>query len=159
MLEEIKKISIFIVIAQMILNLCAGKQYQKYIKLIISIMIMVQFLLPVLQLFKVSGEEEFWGRVKRYEQEISKQVEEVNKEYTGFMEEEIRNLAVEEVERQILESQAGKYISRLEYRSGRYYFTLSEKGEYEAKEWETYFAKLLGEDEKNVEVIFDENAS
>lgn len=159
MLEEIKKISIFIVIAQMILNLCAGKQYQKYIKLIISIMIMVQFILPILQFFRVCSEEEFWGRVERYEQEISKQVEEVNREYTGLVEEEIRNLTVEEVKRQILESEAGKYISRLEYRSGRYYFTLSEKGAYEAQEWGTYFATLLGEDEKNVEVIFDENAS
>jgi len=159
MLEEIKKISIFIVIAQMILNLCAGKQYQKYIKLIISIMIMVQFLLPVLQLFRVTNEEEFWSRVEKYEREISRQVEEVSREYTELAEEEIRNLTAEEVKKQILETEAGKYISRLEYRMGRYHITLCEKGEYTQEEWKDYFATLLGEDKKNVEVIFDADPS
>ncbi len=159
MLEEIKKISIFIVIAQMVLNLCAGKQYQKYVKLLISIMIMVQFLLPVLQLFRITNEEEFWSRVEKYEQEISRQVEEVSREYTGLVEEELRNLSVEEVKRQILETEAGKYINRLEYRMGRYRIILSEKGEYTQEEWKDYFATLLGENEKNVEVIFDADPS
>ena len=157
MLEQIKKISIFIVAAQMILNLSAGKQYQKYIKLLISIMIMVQFLLPVLELFKVCTEDEFWKNVEKYEREIAEQVEEVNLEYTGLLEEEIMNLTAEEVKNQIRETEGGEYINRLEYRSGRYRIYLSEKGEYDLEEWETYFSSLLGVERKNVEVTLDED--
>ena len=157
MLEQIKKISIFIVAAQMILNLSAGKQYQKYIKLLISIMIMVQFLLPVLELFKVCTEEEFWKNVEKYEREIAEQVEEVNLEYTGLLEEEIMSLTAEEVKNQIRETEGGEYINRLEYRSGRYRIYLSDKGEYDLEEWEMYFSSLLGVERKNVEVTLDED--
>lgn len=159
MLEEIKKISIFIVAAQMILHLCAGKQYQKYIKLLISIMIMVQFLLPILSFLRVCTEGEFWATVEQYEREIADRVEEVSREYTGIMEDEIMNLAAEEVKRQIQEAEAGEYILRLEYNEGRYKVTLRETGPYDTREWEKYFATLLGTDRKNVEVILSADES
>lgn len=85
-MEEIKKISIFIVAAQMLFHLCAGKQYQKYIRLLIGIMILVQLLMPVLTLCGLHGSNGYRTTLGQYEAELEQQLLVISEQYVSFTE-------------------------------------------------------------------------
>lgn len=69
-LEFMKRIGIFLVCAQSIMHFTAGKSYEKYIKLLIGIMVLGQFIIPVRTLFVGPENAEIWDSVERFQKEM-----------------------------------------------------------------------------------------
>lgn len=78
LLEIVKQIGIFMVCAQMILHFKPSDKYKKYIKLLISFMVLVQLVLPVMALLDKNGKSEFEGRVLFYDDLIAGSMADVN---------------------------------------------------------------------------------
>lgn len=103
LLEVIKQVGIFMICAQMILHFRPSESYNKYIKLLISIMVLVQLMLPVMEIFG-AGMEEFYGKMEYYNGFIAESMEEVN--ITALNAETLLNeMTVEEVKTRINNSE------------------------------------------------------
>lgn len=57
LVDLIKRIGIFMIAAQAVIHFTPGPKYEKYMKLIVSMMILMQFLTPVYNIFLDAGEE------------------------------------------------------------------------------------------------------
>lgn len=71
MVENIRHIGIFMIAAQTVLHFAAGKQYEKYLKIITGVIILLQFLSPF-----VSSSNDFAARWQSEIEQMEKQVEE-----------------------------------------------------------------------------------
>lgn len=69
-LEIIKKAGIFLVLAQTILQLCAGEAYEKYIRMIVGLISAMLLFLPVIELIRSDGLQSFEEYRLRYEKEL-----------------------------------------------------------------------------------------
>lgn len=74
-LDFMKKIGIFIVCAQSFMHFAAGKSYEKYIKLLIGVMILAQFAVPIRSFLSGDGEEKIYGQVEAFQKEINELLE------------------------------------------------------------------------------------
>lgn len=70
MVENIRRIGIFMIAAQTVLHFAAGKQYEKYLKVITGVIILLQFLSPF-----VSSADDFAVRWKSEIEQMEKQIE------------------------------------------------------------------------------------
>lgn len=74
MVENIRRIGIFMIAAQTVLHFAAGKQYEKYLKIITSVIILFQFLSPF-----ASSADDFavrWqSEIEQMEKQVEKQME------------------------------------------------------------------------------------
>lgn len=59
LVELIKRIGIFMIAAQAVIHFTPGQKYEKYIKLIVGMMILLQFVMPLRSI--LSGAETDWG--------------------------------------------------------------------------------------------------
>lgn len=60
--ELIKKIGIFMIAAQAVIHFAPAQKYEKYIRMIVGVMILLQFLIPVYQIFtKTTWEAPDWN--------------------------------------------------------------------------------------------------
>lgn len=78
MLRIVGQVGIFMICAQAVLHFKPAESYGKYIRLLISLMVLVQLIVPVLEIFGASGKDAFSGRVAFYDEELVKHMEEVN---------------------------------------------------------------------------------
>lgn len=85
-LEFIKSVGIFILCAQSFMHFAAGKAYEKYIKLLIGVMILAQFIVPVRALFLGDEHAQIWGEVERFQKELETVIQEVNSDVAASME-------------------------------------------------------------------------
>lgn len=70
LVELIKKIGIFMIAAQAVIHFAPAQKYEKYMKLIVGIMILLQLLTPIYRIF--TGTELNWEELLLYgEEEIS----------------------------------------------------------------------------------------
>lgn len=69
-LEFMKGIGIFIICAQSFLHFAAGKSYEKYVKLLIGVMILAQFVVPVRNLFLGAEHGALHEEVERFQKEL-----------------------------------------------------------------------------------------
>lgn len=69
-LEIIKKAGIFLVLAQTVLQLCAGEAYEKYIRMIVGLISAMLLFLPVIELVRSGGLQSFEEYRLRYEKEL-----------------------------------------------------------------------------------------
>lgn len=89
-LEMIKKVTVFMMIGKMILNLGIGKEYEKYTKLIISLMAVIQIWSGVKNMVQtISVEGIFTEKNQFYEawEEERRRFEEQLYEQQGYIEE------------------------------------------------------------------------
>ena len=69
LIELIKKIGIFMIAAQAVIHFAPGQKYEKYMKLIVGIMILLQFLSPIYKILE--GADADWSaRLANMEQEM-----------------------------------------------------------------------------------------
>lgn len=61
LVDLIKKIGIFMIAAQAVIHFAPAQKYEKYMKLIVGILILLQFLMPVYRIF--TGTEWDWGKI------------------------------------------------------------------------------------------------
>lgn len=80
-LEFMKRIGIFIICAQSFLYFTAGKSYEKYVKLLIGMMILAQFVVPVRALFLSGENAELWEEVERFQSELEEMTGDIEWEY------------------------------------------------------------------------------
>lgn len=72
-LDVIKKAGIFMVVAQTLLHLCGGENYEKYIKMLIHIIMAVMLAVPIAEGLKEGSIQSFEAYVKEFEETITKE--------------------------------------------------------------------------------------
>lgn len=96
MLDAIRQIGVFMIAAQAVVHFAPGRQYEKYIKSVSGIIILLLFLKPVFQLAGAAWEEpqilfERWEKLTDMPDFSEKvQVEDVSEEVAGRMEAEVK---------------------------------------------------------------------
>lgn len=80
LVELIKKIGIFMIAAQAVIHFAPEHKYEKYLKLIVGIMVLLQFLSP---LYKISGGEEPDWSALLSDMELEVDTEELSGEIPG----------------------------------------------------------------------------
>ena len=89
-LELLKKVTVFMLAGQLIVHFLPAGGYEKYVKMMISIMVLSQIVLPILSLGKFDAAGGYDSAMDKYEQEIEKigmQVEENDFEGRDYQEE------------------------------------------------------------------------
>ena len=71
LLQTIKQVGIFVICAQMILHFKPAESYGKYMRLLVSIMVLVQLLVPLMSIFLKSDVGSFSDRISYYEEMLS----------------------------------------------------------------------------------------
>ncbi len=70
--ELIKKIGIFMIAAQAVIHFAPAQKYEKYIRMIVGVMILLQFLIPVYQILtKTTWEAPDWNALTKNELEMN----------------------------------------------------------------------------------------
>ena len=72
MLKEIGQVAVFIICAQTLLHFRAKESYEKYIKLLISMMVLLILMSPFLEWGGGNEEYSFVEEVKEYEQALGR---------------------------------------------------------------------------------------
>lgn len=99
-LQTVKQIGVFMICAQVILHFKPSAKYEKYLKLLISVMVLVQIITPVVNLLPGEGSTAFMTRVQEIQAEIDKSMEQLELENT-VNEENILNTTLEEIKTRI----------------------------------------------------------
>ena len=89
-LELLKKVTVFMLAGQLIVHFLPAGGYEKYVKMMISIMVLSQIVLPILSFGKFDVAGVYDSAMDKYEQEIEKigmQVEESDFEGRDYQEE------------------------------------------------------------------------
>ena len=84
MVENIRRIGIFMIAAQTVLHFAAGKQYEKYLKIITGVIILFQFLSP----FTSSADDfaaKWQSEIEQMEMQIEKQMESQTKKQNDVL--------------------------------------------------------------------------
>lgn len=103
----IKQVGIFIICAQMIMHFKAADKYAKYIRLLISFMVLVQMVVPIFELIWDYDAEQFWKNVKKYEVSLEESINAV-KITDVLNEEKMNNSMIEEVKSRINNTNTGE---------------------------------------------------
>jgi len=77
--NAICRVGIFMICAQAIIHFKPNKAYEKYIKLLVSAMILIQVILPIAEFFSTEGQESLEERGKWFEQQIQESMEAAGK--------------------------------------------------------------------------------
>lgn len=85
LIDIIGGIGIFIICAQMLIHFRPKASYDKYLKMLVSAMILLQLFVPVSKLFVGKGEDTLDRRVEWFEEELARGMEEVTKRYEEQM--------------------------------------------------------------------------
>ncbi len=105
--DLIRKIGIFMIAAQAVIHFAPGQKYEKYLKLVVSIMILLQFLTPVYEILAKTGAD--WeAEFSALEEEFSGNTQEKTDAYmgTGTVTETLMNSMEKEIKSK-LDSVAG----------------------------------------------------
>ena len=98
--QTVKQIGIFIICAQVIMHFKPSAKYEKYLKLLISVMVLVQVLIPLLNIISGKDDAHFWTKVEQIQSQIDKSMEQLEIE-NKISEESIINQTLEEIKSRI----------------------------------------------------------
>jgi len=70
-LNTICRIGIFMICAQAIIHFRPGKAYEKYLKMLVGVMVLVQIFSPLMELLSAEGQENIAARVIWFEQQMN----------------------------------------------------------------------------------------
>ena len=89
---------IFMICAQAIAHFRPNESYEKYLKLLISIMVLIQLFLPIGALFAGAGGGEGMDRIEEFRRDLEKSMDEAE-EQARRTEEMLESMTLEEVRR------------------------------------------------------------
>lgn len=95
-LSMICRIGIFIVCAQTVIHFRPNSSYEKYFKLLISMMILAQMIQPLSEIFAREESENLENRIMRIQEELDRQMQDYSLELVPF-EEVLERMTMEEV--------------------------------------------------------------
>lgn len=75
--QTIKRVGIFVICAQAVLHFKPAARYEKYLKLLVSIMVLAQLLTPIMHVFSMETKENFEERVFIIREEMEQKMEEL----------------------------------------------------------------------------------
>jgi len=135
--QTVKQIGIFIICAQVIMHFKPSAKYEKYLKLLISVMVLVQVIMPLVNI--ISGKEDtyFWAKVEEIQRDIDKSMERLEIE-NAINEENIINQTLEEIKTRINNNikNNGMQVVSVEYaeddNKNKLVFNMTEKVQYPA---------------------------
>lgn len=78
LLQTIRQVGIFVICAQMIMHFKPAESYGKYIRLLVSVMVLVQLFVPIMDIFFRSNVGNFSGRISYYEEILSVNMEDIS---------------------------------------------------------------------------------
>ncbi len=110
-LEFMKRIGIFIICAQSVMHFVAGKSYEKYVKLLIGIMVLAQFVVPIRALLLGNDNAEIWNSIEVFQKEMEIAVDSADINYD---------------EAQLSESLQEEIKEKLEGTANQYHYTIKE---------------------------------
>ena len=100
LLQIIKRVGIFMVCAQMLLHFKPSESYGKYIRLLMSVMVLAQLISPVMAILGRGSEVSFGERVLQYDEILRQGMEEADR--TGVTAQAIlEEMTLEEVKSRI----------------------------------------------------------
>lgn len=109
LIEAICKIGVFIICARVLIHFRPKASYEKYFKMLVSAMILLQIFTPFSRLFDGNGEQNLAERVAWFETELERRREEALQDYAGG-EAFLQQMTLKEV-RSLMESeQAGDTV-------------------------------------------------
>lgn len=74
-LEVIKDMGVFLLCIRSLMHFSAGKSYEKYIRMLSGLVIMMQLTIPVTQLYSDTSADELWKEVEYFETELAQNME------------------------------------------------------------------------------------
>lgn len=96
LLDTIRRVGIFIICAQTLIHFRPNESYEKYMKLLVSVMVLVQLVLPIAAILQGKEALALEESVKQYEAEMQKSMEDIS--ITSVMaEEKMEILTMEEI--------------------------------------------------------------
>lgn len=101
------RVGIFVICAQTITHFRPKSSYEKYLKLLVSVMILVQIVQPVTALFGGEGETDLESRVWQIWEEVKKSAD-ASAESAARSEQILEQMTLAEVERLLSESRAAE---------------------------------------------------
>ena len=101
LLKAIVQTGIFMVCSQAVVHFRPNGSYEKYLKLLVSIMILIQVFLPVMSLFK-GGMEQLEEKIGRYQEQLTGSMEQ-SKELEDWTAERLNRMTLEEIRKRIEE--------------------------------------------------------
>lgn len=101
LMETIGKTGIFIICAQVLIHFRPKAIYEKYLKMLVSAMILIQLFIPVSNFFTGAGEPSLAERVAWFEEELERCMDGASKDYEG------RLLDLEEMQKESMEQEFG----------------------------------------------------
>lgn len=84
MMENIGRIGIFIICAQVLIHLRPNASYEKYFKMLVSAMILIQLLMPICGLLGMGDAQDLMQRVEWFEGELSRQLDEAGRAWQTY---------------------------------------------------------------------------
>lgn len=100
LLQTIKQVGIFVICAQMILHFKPSESYGKYMRLLVSIMVLVQLLVPLMSIFLKSDVGSFSDRISYYEEMLSDNMKDISATCADA-EKMLNNMTMEEIKTRI----------------------------------------------------------
>ncbi len=107
-LDFMKGIGIFILCAQSFMHFAAGKTYEKYVKLLIGVMILAQFIVPVRALFLGSENAQMWEEIEQFRKEMERMAQETGRDAAEALEQGGTDLGAEREKRAVEEELKGR---------------------------------------------------
>ena len=86
MMAFLKQISIFLLLGQTILHFAPGEKYEKYIKVLLGLMLVVQFAAPLLSFGSRIGMEEYENNKKVFAQKMEEALQTVDEKWFVYNE-------------------------------------------------------------------------
>ncbi len=105
-LQTIKQVGIFVICAQMILHFKPAESYGKYIRLLVSAMVLVQLLLPLMDLFLKSELGSVSDRIGYYQNILTEDMEDISKT-CAIAEQMLNRMTMEEIKLRINNNETG----------------------------------------------------
>lgn len=106
--QIIKQVGIFMICAQMILHFKPAQSYGKYIRLLMSMMVLAQLAVPIMGIFGRKGESSFQNRLYFYDAELEQQMEKISVT-CDTAEKMLESLTMEEIKTRINNRKTEEY--------------------------------------------------
>ncbi len=102
--QTICRVGIFMICAQAIVHFRPREAYEKYLKLLVSVMILIQLFLPVGNFLLGDGAREALKRLEQFRTELEQEMEEASRE-AAMTDAMLEEMTLEEVRRRAEEQQ------------------------------------------------------
>ncbi|MCM1024899.1 MAG: hypothetical protein NC432_00550 [Roseburia sp.] len=106
LLQAICKVGIFMICAQAVIHFRPREAYEKYLKLLVSVMILLQLLLPVGSFLLGDGAEKTAERLETFREELEQELERAARE-AADADRTLENMTLEEILRRLEEQNPG----------------------------------------------------